>query len=90
MEGVCAEDDEKCFKVLNRVEDVITAWWRTDDRTAVTLHRHICVDAERVCCPDGRGGPDCRACPANEYGFVCSGHGACPHVGYRQSMCDPR
>ena len=84
MEGVCDEDDEQCFRILNRVEDDINDWWLTDTRDAVTLHKLICVDNERVCCQEGHGGADCSPCPTDAAGSVCSGHGSCPFSGYRQ------
>lgn len=84
MEGVCDEDDEQCFRTLNRVEDDINDWWLTDNRDAVSLHKLICVDRERVCCQEGHGGADCAPCPTDAAGSVCSGRGSCPFSGYRQ------
>ena len=89
IESVCPEGDEACFRLLGRVEDTLAAWWRTDDRSAATLHTTVCVVHERVCCDKNHGGPDCQPCPTGVGGQLCSGRGACPHDGYPQSAPAP-
>jgi hypothetical protein len=59
-------------------EQYIDEWWfqKQDE----DLHKFLCIDTLKHCCPDNQYGADCKPCPGFPYN-VCNKSGKCK-VGY--------
>ncbi|KAF8376080.1 crld-1, partial [Pristionchus pacificus] len=97
MEGVCKkrtmentdkysgvkELEFKCSALFEDNEEPVEEWYKSQQD--LDLFSHLCVDNLKICCPDGRFGKECAACPGVEKGAqVCFGHGDCHGDGSRE------
>jgi len=64
----------QCHGLAEEVEQYIEDWWfqKQDE----DLHKYLCIDTLKSCCPDNHYGANCKPCP----GFpdnVCNKNGKC-------------
>lgn len=64
----------QCHALAEEIEQYIEDWWfhKQDE----DLHKYLCIDTLKSCCPDNRYGANCKPCP----GFpdnVCNKSGKC-------------
>lgn len=97
MEGVCKkrtlgntdkyshvkELEFKCSALFEDAEESVEEWYKSQQD--LDLFSHLCVDTLKICCPEGRFGKECAACPGVEKGIaVCYAHGECHGAGSRE------
>ncbi|KAJ8394776.1 hypothetical protein AAFF_G00041310 [Aldrovandia affinis] len=91
IESACESSDFDCNRLLEQIEDQVETWWFHRQQESPDLFEWLCIDELRLCCPEGRFGPDCAECPAGP-GGVCGGLGRCEGEGTRlggDCVCDP-
>ncbi len=94
--------EQQCHQNHHEWEEDLEEWWRLEERARQPLRQWLCVETLRVCCPEGRYGPECKECNVKDSrGRVCSGSGKCKgegtrkgsgkcscHDGYTGELCD--
>lgn len=88
QEKIC-EDVKKgkaqCLSLAEDTESEVEDWWFKQRNKNVRLHDFLCISKLKLCCPSGKFGPTCQACPSD-----CNKHGVCDGTGTRRGTgkCD--
>lgn len=72
---------DQCHALAEEVEQYIEDWWF--ENQGEDLHKYLCIDTLKSCCPDNHYGANCKPCP----GFpdnVCNKNGKCKGAGTRK------
>jgi hypothetical protein len=64
----------QCHALAEEVEQDLDEWWF--NKQGEDLHKHLCIDTLKSCCPDNHYGADCKPCPGFP-GNVCNKSGKC-------------
>ncbi|KAK6635664.1 hypothetical protein RUM44_000918 [Polyplax serrata] len=102
QENLCSEIEKgkfQCQGLAEENEGLFEEWWKDKERNE-DLHKWLCIDRLKVCCPDLHYGANCTPCngyPDN----VCNKNGKCKgsgtrkgngqcscNIGYEGPMCD--
>ncbi|MFH4973913.1 hypothetical protein AB6A40_000622 [Gnathostoma spinigerum] len=74
----------KCQSMVEEYEEHIENWYHHKQHSDPDMFTWLCVHRLSVCCPVGRYGPMCTACPgAGTANTVCSSRGVCDGDGTR-------
>lgn len=92
IQEMLCEDAKKgkaqCLSMAEDTESEVEEWWHKQRNKNVRLHDYLCISKLKVCCAEGRFGPNCQPCPTD-----CSQHGTCDGAGTRKGtgrcVCNP-
>lgn len=78
----------QCMSIARDEESTLEDWWFKHRLNNVRLFDYLCISKLKLCCPEGKFGPKCQACPS-----ACNNHGLCDGAGTRSGTgkcsCDP-
>jgi len=72
---------DQCHALAEEVEQYIEDWWFHEQ--GADLHKYLCIDKLKSCCPDNHYGANCKPCPGYPHN-VCSKSGKCKGAGTRK------
>lgn len=85
QENLCSEVEKgkfQCQSLAEENEGHFEEWWANQE-TFGDLHKWLCIEKLKACCPDMHYGPNCTPC--NGYpNNVCSNNGKCKGSGTRK------
>ncbi|KAH7974097.1 hypothetical protein HPB49_009838 [Dermacentor silvarum] len=103
QEHLCLEivkGQEHCRNMAAQYEEHLEEWWFEHQDKEPDLHKYLCIDQAKACCPEGHYGPNCDPCTGGAEN-PCNGHGRCKgsgtrkgngkcdcHKGYMGELCD--
>lgn len=86
QEHLCQEviqGQEHCRNLAEQHESYLEDWYYNKQQEEPDLHKFLCIDAKKVCCPNNHYGPNCTPCTGGAE-KPCSGHGKCKGNGTRK------
>ncbi|XP_075729553.1 cysteine rich with EGF like domains isoform X8 [Rhipicephalus microplus] len=103
QEHLCLEivkGQEHCRNMAAQYEEHLEEWWFEHQDEEPDLHKYLCIDQAKACCPENYYGPNCDPCTGGAEN-PCNGHGRCKgsgtrkgngkcecHQGYTGELCD--
>lgn len=93
LEGVCegVSKEAACHAMVEEHEENIEKFWFDKHHELSELEPFMCIIEMKVCCPEGKFGKDCQACPGGA-DSPCNGRGKCKGAGTRggngKCVCD--
>ncbi|XP_065311314.1 cysteine-rich with EGF-like domain protein 2 isoform X6 [Dermacentor albipictus] len=103
QEHLCLEiikGQEHCRNMAAQYEEHLEEWWFEHQEKEPDLHKYLCIDQAKACCPENHYGPNCDPCTGGAES-PCNGHGRCKgsgtrkgngkcdcHQGYTGELCD--
>lgn len=78
QEKLCTDlkrGEDQCHQLAEDNEALFEWWFKNQDED---LHKYLCIDQLKVCCPEGFYGPQCDPCTD------CKGNGKCKGTGTRK------
>lgn len=98
LEKICQDIDrgeDQCHNLFGEVEEEVEQWFTKHQETNPDLHRWLCIEKLKVCCPANHYGADCSPCPDCAGNGICKGNGTrkgngkCTcHAGYVGDSCN--
>ncbi len=70
----------QCHALVEEHEETLENWYRHKQRSNPDVHKWLCIEQLKLCCPKGHFGPHCQPCPAGpgtEPDRPCFGRGRC-------------
>ncbi|XP_064483431.1 cysteine-rich with EGF-like domain protein 2 isoform X2 [Ornithodoros turicata] len=86
QENLCAEviqGQEHCRNLAEQHESYLEDWYFNKQQEEPDLHKFLCINEKKVCCPENHYGPNCEPCTGGAE-KPCSGHGKCKGGGTRK------
>ncbi|XP_040079161.1 cysteine-rich with EGF-like domain protein 2 isoform X1 [Ixodes scapularis] len=86
QENLCHEvikGQEHCRNVAGKYEEHLEDWWFNRQESDPDLHKFLCIERGKACCPENHFGPNCDPCTGGAE-KPCGGHGRCRGSGTRK------
>lgn len=103
QEHLCLEivkGQEHCRNLAEQYENYLETWWFEAQDREPDLHKFLCIEQAKACCPENYYGPNCDPCTGGAE-KPCNGHGRCKgsgtrkgngkcecHAGYTGELCN--
>lgn len=103
QEHLCLEivkGQEHCRNMAEQYENHLETWWFEAQDREPDLHKFLCIEQAKACCPENYYGPNCDPCTGGAEN-PCNGHGRCKgsgtrkgngkcecHAGYTGELCN--
>lgn len=81
QENLCQEvrrGQTQCHNMANDHEHLLEEWFTHKQTEEPDVHKWLCIDQLKVCCPEGHFGAECKQCTD------CHGNGKCKGDGTRK------
>lgn len=95
QEKLCSgvlKGENQCHMLADTHEDLIEKWWFEYKKAEPDIHKWLCIEMLKVCCPIDHYGPECKPCPGYP-NRVCNKSGSCKGSGTRKGdgkcVCTP-
>lgn len=86
QEHLCHEvvkGQEHCRNTAEQYEEHLEEWWFGQQEKEPDLHKYLCIEKAKACCPENHYGPNCEPCTGGAE-KPCGGHGKCKGAGTRK------